>query len=285
MIENDAVLIERMESDELEDRVSVISRRTWIAGIAMLLALVTGGSLDYLAQAGKLGDAADLVLAGLTLVPLVVAAIILPVSRSFAKGVIRTQWSLFGLGMLSVGVGNVIFIVLYLITGSDPYPSVADVFTLTGYACFAAGFVYAIRAYRGLLDIRKPLLIAGGIAVLAMVFVYASVIGPYVVFDPTGDQSLATRVLNTAYPVLDVFVLFMPAVTLGLIASRLGAGRLAWPAWFVVGSAGTLAVIDTVFAFATFIGARRTPLIDSGYALAPMLLGFAVLVARDVYRS
>lgn len=290
-MENDALLGERESVpstpvtviEPARDRV--ISSRTRWTGIGMAVGLLVAAGLDYLAQAGVLAGAGEIVLAALTMVPLIVAAVILPLTRGFSAGAVRRQWVLFGLGMLSVGVGNLIFIALYLITGADPYPSVADIFTLVGYGLFGSGFLVSIRAYRGLIDVKRPLLIAGAVSVLVMGFVYAAVIGPYVILDPTGAQSLATRVLNTLYPVLDVFLLFAPAVTLGLIASKLGAGRLAWPAWFVVSSASILAVTDTVFAYASFIGARRTPLIDSGYAAAPLLLGFAALVAWDVYHS
>jgi len=214
------------------------------------------------------------------------AAVILPVARSFGEGgSIRTQWTLFGVGMLSVGIGNVIFIALYVMTGQDPYPSFADVFTLTGYAIFAAGFYYSIRAYKGMLDVRRPVLIAGVVGAAVMALVYFAVIGPYVVFAPAGTQPTLTRVFNTIYPILDVFVLLMPSIALGLVVSKLGAGRVAWPFWLLVAGASTLAVTDTVFAYAGYIGAGRTPLVDAGYAIAPMLLGLAVLVARDVYRS
>jgi hypothetical protein len=226
------------------------------------------------------------VLAALTLVPLAVAVIIIPTARSLGQGgTIRTQWTLFGMGMLSAGIGNVIFITLYITTGKDPYPSVADVFTLAMYAVLSAGFFLAIRAYKGLLDLRQPMLIAAGVASMVLAVVYFAVIGPYVVFPTSGTQPLMTRIFNTLYPVMDAFLLLMPAVALGLLVSKLGAGRLAWPAWLVVGGATTLAITDTVFAYAGYIGAGRTPLIDAGYAVAPMLLGLAVLVARDVYRS
>jgi hypothetical protein len=266
---------------------SIISAQTrWVGGL-MVLAVIVLAALDYLSSAHMLGAAVgDVVLAALNLVPLAMAALILPVARSFGEdGPIRTQWTLFGLGMLSVGVGNVIFIVLYVVTGKDPYPSVADVFTLAGYAIFAAGFFLSIRAYRELLDIRRPTLIAGGVGAVVMAVVYFTVIGPFVIFAPAGTQPVVTRVFNTVYPVLDVFVLLMPAIALGLLVSKLGAGRVAWPLWFLVAGATTLAVTDTVFAYAGYIGAGRTPLIDSGYAIAPMLLGLAVLVARDVYHS
>lgn len=285
MTENDVTLPESPNLDISFDRTPVISGRTKMAGVIMLLVLAAGVTLDYLASTSKLGDAADLTLAFLMLMPLGIAALILPVAVSFAPGTIRTQWVLFGLGTLTMGIGNLVLVVLYLITGSDPYPSIGDVFTLAGYILFAAGLFLAIRGYRRLLDYKVPGMIATIVGVAAMAAVYLLVISPYVIFAPEGTQSLATRVFNTLYPVLDVLVLFTPAVMLGLLVSKLGSGRVAWPWWFVVASAGTLGLADTLFAYATYVGARRIPLIDAGYALAPLLLGFAVLVAWDVYHS
>lgn len=266
-------------------RVPIISTTTRISAIVMAFTLIVLGTLDHLAWAGSLGAAKDIPAALLTLLPLAIAVLILYVVRSFGGGVVRTQWTLFGLGLLSVGIGNVIFLVLYLITGVDPYPSIADLFTLAGYACFASGLFMAIRAYRGLLDIRRPLLIGAAIATITMAISYFLVIGPYVIHATGENQSLALRVFNTLYLVLDAYVLLMPTITLGLLVSKLGTGRVAWPWWFVVVGATILAVTDTIFAYSGYLGAGRTPLIDAGYALAPLLLGIATLVARDIYES
>jgi len=269
-----------------QPHAAVITRGTRRAAILMALVVLVLGAFDYLASAGRLGDAGDLVLAALTLVPLAMAALILPVARTFGEGgTIRTQWLLFGFGMLSAGVGNTIFITLYLVTGKDPYPSIADVFTLAMYAILAVAFYLSIRAYRGILDLRPPLVIAGTVSASVMALVYFTVIGPYVVFAPAETQPFVTRVFNTVYPIMDVFLLLMPAIALGLLVSKLGTGRVAWPLWLVTAGAVTLAVTDTIFAYAGYVGAGRTPIIDAGYAIAPMLVGLAVLVARDVYRS
>jgi hypothetical protein len=285
-VSDNALQVDSNEQPVSGQRQTVISAGTRVVGALMVLALAVLAMLDYLSSIGRLGEAGQYVLAALTLVPLAVAVIIVPVARSLGQGgTIRTQWMLFGMAMLSVGIGNVIFITLYITTGKDPYPSVADVFTLAMYAVLSAGFFLSIRAYKGLLDLRRPMLIAAGVSGAVMAVVYFAVIGPYVVFAPAGSQPLVTRIFNTVYPVMDAFLLLLPSIALGLLASKLGAGRLAWPAWLVVGGASILAVTDTVFAYAGYVGAGRTPLIDAGYAVAPMLLGLAVLVARDVYRS
>ncbi len=285
MSDKDIVRSEHEGSSMKGSAAPVISSGTRVGAAVMGLILLVGGFLDYLHWVGKLDAIGrDSVQAGLVLTPLAAAAIVLVVARSFARGEIRTEWMLFGFGMLSVGIGSVIWVLLFLL-GKNPYPSFGDVFTLGGYALFAVGLYLAVRGYRELLDIRRPLLIAGGVAAALMALDYFAVIGPYVIFAPDQTQPWMTRFLNTLYPVLDIFILLMPAIALGLLVRKLGSGRLAWPWWCVVASCGLLAITDTVFAYAGYAGIGRTPIIDSGYAVAPMLLALAVLVARDVYRS
>jgi hypothetical protein len=284
--ENAALNTEPEQADSAVGRGAVISAGTWVAGGIMVLAVTLLATLDYLGSTGVLPGLKDATMAALTLVPLVVALIILPVARSMGEGgTVRTSWTLFGLAMLSIGVGNVIFLSLFAVTGKDPYPSIAEVFTLGGYALFAAAFAISLRAYRDFLDIRRPMIIAAAVSIAALVLVWFTVISPYVILAPAGTQTAAARFFNTLYLVLDAFVLLLPAIALGLLVSKLGKGRVAWGAWLVVAGAGTLAVTDTVFAYTGYIGAGRTPLVDSGYAVAPMLIALAAMVARDVYRS
>jgi hypothetical protein len=105
-----------------------------------------------------------------------------------------------------VGAERQRHLITSITTGKDPYPSVADVFTLAMYAVLSAGFFLSIRAYKGLLDLRRPMLIAASVSSVLMAIVYFAVIGPYVVFAPAGSQPLVTRIFNTAYPVMDAFV-------------------------------------------------------------------------------
>jgi hypothetical protein len=266
---------------------AVISPGTRLTAAIMALTLVLLVTTDYLsAPGGPLRSIHDFILAAQYLMPLAMAVLILQVARSIEKdSSVRKQWVLFGLALLSFGLGSLVLIGLYVFTGKDTYPSFAEVLTLGGYAIFGAAFYRSLRAYRGFLSLRKPVIVAAIVSVVTMVLIYFFVIAPYVIFYPGDTQSTAARVFNTLYVVLDVFVLFMPCVALGLLLSKLGTGRVAWPWWFVAGGAGSLVIPDTIFAYTGAVGIGRTPLIDLCYAMAPMLIGLAVLVARDVYSS
>lgn len=266
--------------------VPAISRRTRLAAAAMVLTLVLLVTVDMMGARGILAQGGNIAVVIVSIIPLAMAALILPGARALASdGTTRLQWTLFGLGLLSVGVGNIIFIALYVATGEDPYPSIAEVFTLAMYACFGAAFYLAIVSYRNVVSLRFPLVLSFAIASVILMLVGITVVGPYVIFAPTETQPLVTRIFNTMYPILDAYILIMPAVALGMLVSRLNAGRFGWPWWLVIASATMLAVSDTVFAYSGYIGAGRTPIVDAGYAIAPMLLGLAVLVAQDLYRE
>lgn len=266
---------------------AVISAGTWFTAVIMVLTLALLVTADYLSAPGApLSSIRDFVLAAQYLMSLAMAVLILRVALSFEKGSsVRRQWILFGLAMLSFGLGSLVLIVLYVVTGKDTYPSVAEVFTLGGYAIYGPAFYQSLRTYRGFLSLRRPVLVAAIVSVVTMAFIYIVVIGPYVIFLPGDAQSTAARFFNTLYLVLDVFVLFMPCVALGLLLSKLGTGRVAWPWWLLASGVGSLVVPDTIFAYTSAVGIGRTPLIDLCYAAAPMLIGLAVLVARDVYSS
>jgi glucan phosphoethanolaminetransferase (alkaline phosphatase superfamily) len=219
-------------------------------------------------------------------VPLGIGALVFAVARSFERGSsVRGLWMTFALALLSFGVGGAVFIALYVITGRDTYPSFAEIFTLVGYAIFGLAFYRALRAYRGFLSLRAPMLVAATVSAAVLGAIYFTVIGPYVLGTQPAVQSALARGFNTLYIVLDVVVLLLPSVALALLLRKLGKGRVAWPWWFVAAGAASLVIPDTMFAYMGAVGMGRSVAVDMGYALAPMLIGLAVLVAREVYRS
>ena len=271
----------------VKPRPAVISRGTWTTAGVMAVVVVALVAADLLSQPGQaLSSAHDAVLALQYLMPLAMALMILRTARTLEKNTeVRTNWSLFGYALLSFGIGSVVLIVMFVVLGRDTYPSYAEIFTLIGYAIFGMAFYRSLLSYRHLLSLRGPLMIAVAVVLAALAVVYVTVVGPYVVFYQAATQSVAARLFNTLYLVLDAIVLLTPCVALALLLGELGTGRVAWPWWFVVAGAGSLFVWDAVFAYTSAIGLGRPPIVDFGYTLAPMLIGLAVLVARDVYRS
>jgi hypothetical protein len=265
--------------------IAIISTPTWAGIVVVAIVMAALLVLEFISSKqpivpGQIDTFKMVAEAIALLLPLGVTAIILPIANSFGRGGVQRQWRLIAFALLSIGVGAVVWAILTFgfMNGHDAYPSFAEVFTLGGYALFGSAFYLAIRSYRQLFSIRRALFVAVVTATLALVLVYLFLVAPFLI---ASKQSLLFKFFNTLYVVLDVLVLLMPNVALALLLSRLGKGRIAWPWWLVAAGAATLAVSDVVYNG----GFGRSAFVDLGYALAPMLIGIAALVARDVYSS
>jgi hypothetical protein len=146
---------------------------------------------------------------------------------------------------------------------------------------FLAAIVLAVRAYAGLVPIKRPLLLGGAVAVLAAIAVYVFLLQPYIFPGTAGLE----RVVSTLYPMGDVVLMLGPAITLALVVSQLGAGRLARPWWFVVLGALVFAFADSFYSYADWAGTGLTPAMDMGWLVANLLFAVGALVARDTYRA
>jgi hypothetical protein len=269
-----------------DPRPKVISRVTLTSAALMAVAAVGIAVVDYLRLSGMSGPIATGVIIVMNLVPLAVGIHMLPIALSFGKGgSIRLQWTLFTLAMLSVGVGGVIWLVLYSMIGRDPFPSLADVFYAPLYLLIMAGLLLAILGYRGIADFRLPVAVGALVGAGGAVLEYVVVLRPFVLSASAGSMSLMARVLSVAYPLADCFLIIMPAVILGLVVTRLGSGRIAWPWWVLVVASLILAVADSAYSYVKFAGVTNTLLPDVGWIVAALLTGLAALVARDVYKS
>jgi hypothetical protein len=262
--------------------LGVVSPRTHAVTSMMLYSLIVLGLLDHLAKTGAIPNVGVYAAGVLALAPLIMTVIVVPVARRLDQhgpGLVR--WTLMGLGMTSVAVGNVIFLTLFVTTGRDPYPGVAEVFTLGMYGFFAAAFYSALKARWGRSTTKDSVLasvaVIGVLGILGYFFV-----GPCLLSARAGLQPLGLRVFNTLYLVLDAVALLGPCVALSLLARRLRIGDGVLPVWLLLASACLLTFADLTFACASCSGVGRTALVDVGYALAPLLVGVAVLVADDV---
>ena len=194
------------------------------------------------------------------------------------------QWLFIGLGVAAYAVGDIAWTILDLHLGVDPYPSVADIFYTLEYVFFFAAMVLAIRSYRAITDLRRPVIIGGIISVVAAAGMFFFLLDPYIF--AAGVEELGTwgLVVSTLYPLGDVFFMLGPAITLALVIRQLGAGRLAWPWWLVVAGAFVFSIADSLYSFADWSGAGSSTLLEMGWMSANLLFALAALVARDIYR-
>jgi hypothetical protein len=136
----------------------------------------------------------------------------------------RPAWALLSAGLFSTLVGQLSLAPYQLLSGQTPFPSVGDLYYLLSYPFFIAAFLVFLRAYReagfpvGSVGERAAIVASVGLmAVLAAVYVLRPV--------ATGGAELLDRILNVAYPVLDL-VLLLPLALLLRIALRLGVSRV-----------------------------------------------------------
>jgi hypothetical protein len=135
----------------------------------------------------------------------------------------RPAWALLSAGLFSTMVGQLSLAPYQLVSGQTPFPSVGDLYFLLAYPFFIAAFLVFLRAYR---EAGFPVgSHAERAAILGSVGLVATVAAVYILRPMTaGGADLLDRILNVAYPVLDL-VLLLPLALLLRIALRLSGSR------------------------------------------------------------
>lgn len=184
---------------------------------------------------------------------------------------LRTGWLFIAGGQFAFFVGDVLFDVFEHVLGYTPFPSVADIFYLSGYLWLGVGILLLLRqrAHRrqfgALIDAA---IVTLGVGVISWVFL----IVPYAK-DPT--LTLTARFVSIAYPLGDLLLLAL-IVRLVLTPGRCLSDRLL--AWGVVANL----VADVAYAYLVLVKATTatTAGLDMGW-----LCGYALLAAAALHRS
>jgi diguanylate cyclase len=137
--------------------------------------------------------------------------------------------------------GDVIWFVYEVLLGQDPFPSLADLGYLAFYPCAARALLSFPSPTRRRSDWTKLGLDAVTVVLCAGMGIWYLVVGPAVHEHP--NQGLA-MVLNIAYPIGDLLVLFGVVVTL---MRRAAAHDLSLR--ILVAGVGSLVIADVAFAY------------------------------------
>lgn len=152
-------------------------------------------------------------------------------------------WLSFTLGMALWFLGEVCWAVYTLLLGVEiPYPSIADVFWLSGYVpMFIALFLY-VKTFGSVLS-RRMVGTAMVIVFVLSVLVSATLITPIV----GAEEDLVTMFADFAYPLLDLALL--SAAILGLAVFSKGSLGKSW----LLINAGIMSdvVADILFSYTT----------------------------------
>ena len=187
----------------------------------------------------------------------------------------RPAWCLLGLGMLATLIGQLCLAPAQIVSGSSPFPSVADLFFVLSYPFLAVSFVVFLRAYQqsGLpLGSRgERLTILGALAVVAMVL--AVVVVKPVLIAPT---PLLERALNAFYPIADL-VLLLPLALLFSVTTRMRGGQIG-RVWSILLSGFVfMCAADVFYAFYSNLGlAGFDPWLHAAFILAYWLVAAGV---------
>jgi hypothetical protein len=207
-------------------------------------------------------------------------------ARAFDAGnPVRPAWRLLAFGLVAFFLGQLSYAPYQLVLNQDPpFPSVADVLFMLAYPLFVVALFAFIRAYE---SAGYPVGSARARAAVAAAVVGCGVVVGYLVLQPViaGPSSGVAKLLNVAYPLLDL-VLLVPTVLLMRMTAALRGGA-AWKTWAALLAGFVfLSVGDILFAYLPTVGRDGVdPLIHAMYILSYALTAYGVLRQHELLTS
>jgi len=196
-------------------------------------------------------------------------------------------WSWMVIGLLAWTVAETIWAFYEVVLGQEvPYPSIADLFWLSGYAMICVALLTQYRLFQVTPSQQQKRMIAVLVVVFFLIGGFV-ILGPIIQgFDP---EEILASLLNIAYPLFDLLLLVL---ALAVIFS-LEQGRFVL-SWHILGLGLVfLAAADLMFSYAdwneiyfpdsTLNGI--TLLIDTLYYVAYLTLGLAAYTYRLISNS
>jgi hypothetical protein len=262
---------------------SVPSGRSW-AIFAVLVGIVVVAAVLFTKQVGGESGATAAADIGTALSISLSAAAILWASRRLDWNAFGRPWLLIGLGTASYALGDITWAIIEVGQHHEvPYPGLPDLFYLLQYPLCAAGIVMAGLAFRKLVPLTMPVILAAITGVASSALVYIGLIAPTVL---VADQSTAEKVLSAAYPLADCLLLLAPAVFVLATVARLGGGKLAWPWWGVAVGALVIAGSDVAYSWMSAMNLYQSGAwVDYGWGVGHALIALGALVALDLSRK
>lgn len=253
-----------------------------LTGIGLALALgVYAAVRILLAQGNDTLATAVSDIGGVVVIFAAGVVVVLTALRFEPGDAVRRQWLLIGLGTLVYALGDATWTYFEVFRGTDPFPSLADVFYVATYAFLGAGILTAALGYRKLVDIRMPAVVASLVSAGLLGVLWWQLLGA-----TAGDPELdpLSKVVSVFYPVADVAFELLPALLIVLVAWRLGRGSFGWPWWPLALGVALIAVSDSGFALLDGKGLYEAGnVIDAGWMVGNVLIASGALVARDVF--
>ena len=215
---------------------SIVRRGSWaIAGLAWITALVL--VLHDLAanDALYISDVAFPIVG-------IGAGLFLLLGAQSRSGRSRLAWSLLGLGVLMLGLGELAWSWYEIGLGAEPsFPGPPDIFYLSAYPLLVAGVVMTPRRAPGVYQRGQQaidmVVVVSGLALLAWMTVLAPV------FQEGSAISLSEIIVGSAYPLGDVFLL----ATIGVVGIRRSIHVRDIPTWALLAGLAVMAIGDFLY--------------------------------------
>lgn len=262
--------------------LKLISVRTWSI-LALGLAITVTFRVLFAVGPDVSGPVASLLanLPSLLTSGLAAGVALWAATRFSAGESLRRQWLYVAAGVGLLFLGDAVYAVLEM-RQEVPFPSAADFFYLISFPAFGAGLGAALLAFRRSLDLRRPVLLSAVLTGSAVVALWATLFAPIL---SDGEATLTEKLLGVFYPVGDLALLIFPAFALAMALSRFGAGRVAWPWWWVTVGLGLIATSDTLFTLAENAGTYESgSLLDIGWWLGYLAIGIGASLLVDLQR-
>lgn len=179
----------------------------------------------------------------------------------------RPAWALLSAGLFATLAGQLSLAPYQLVSGQTPFPSVGDLYYVLSYPFFIAAFLVFLRACR---EAGFPMGSAAERTAIVGVVGLLAVVLAVLVLRPVaaGGADLLERILNVAYPALDL-VLLLPLALLLRIALRLGRSRVGLVWGELLAGFVFLCLSDMLFAYFTVLGQQHLdPYTHASYVLA-----------------
>lgn len=185
-------------------------------------------------------------------------------------------WRLFAWGLLAFGLGQAVLTTYQLATGTNPYPSVGDLFFMASYPLLIAATAGFVGAYR---SAGYPVGTSREHAALGIVVGLVAAAFGYRLLQPVLAVAAPPleRFLNAAYPVLDLAWL-IPTVLLLRITFGFRGGRV-FRAWglLLTGIAAQCAG-DILYAYFSGLGdTLLDPLLHAMYVLSYLFVALGTV--------
>jgi diguanylate cyclase (GGDEF)-like protein len=192
--------------------------------------------------------------------------------RPGADPAVRRAWQRLAIAFGCWCVGDMIWFVYEVVLGQSPFPSPADVAYLTFYPCAAWALLSFPSVTRRRSDWMKLGLDAVTVLLCAALGIWYMVVGPTIHEHPSHGLAL---VLNVAYPIGDLLLLFGVFVTLLRPSTNTDTSLR-----ILVAGVGSLVVADVAFAHLSLAGDYTGGVPDAFWAAAWCLFFLSAQAAQ-----